>query len=438
MKYLPDIHEASSDPQRLEDLYQSARKQKENDEFVADLMACYEEAPENLLYKTWYYRLKAEPQVQPQKESRRTYWKLAVPLGILNGLVFWILSDHRLVFLDNLPYLTLLCAPITAIFVMGFITFGSQQNHRRYIYMSVGLALASLYVLLLARTQQSQYHHDYLILAVLHLFALAWIATGLHVLGRGSTSQDRFAFLIKSLEVFVTGGVYVIVGGIFAGITIGMFQALSITIPDIVLRLIFAGGGGLIPVLAVASVYDPLLAPFSQDFTQGLSKFVATMMRLILPLTLLVLVVYVFVIPFNFMEPFKNRDVLIVYNVMLFAIMGLLVGTTPITVDDLSPKLQAALRNGILAVAVLTVLVSLYALSAILYRTVLGGITINRLTVIGWNTINIAILILLIYRLLRGERQAWVDQLKATFKIGTVGYTIWVLFTIIAIPLIFR
>ena len=64
------------------------------------------------------------------------------------------------------------------------------------------------------------------------------------------------------------------------------------------------------------------------------------MMRLLLPLTLGVLVIYIIVIPFYFFEPFNNRDVLIVYNLMLFAIMALLLGATPIRGADLSPQLQ--------------------------------------------------------------------------------------------------
>jgi len=68
-------------------------------------------------------------------------------------------------------------------------------------------------------------------------------------------------------------------------------------------------------------------------------------MRLLLPLTLVVLVIYVAVIPFAFMAPFRDRDVLIVYNVMLFAILGLLLGATPLRADAVSPRLGRALRG---------------------------------------------------------------------------------------------
>ncbi|MDP3185111.1 MAG: hypothetical protein Q8M58_07565, partial [Anaerolineales bacterium] len=253
-----------------------------------------------------------------------------------------------------------------------------------------------------------------------------------------STPDERFAFLIKSIEVMITAGLYLIAGVAFGGITMGMFTALSVILPDVITRLLVAGGFGLIPVIAVASVYDPLVSPISQDFSQGLSKFIATMMRLLLPMTLVILVIYLFVIPFNFMEPFVNRDVLIVYNLMLFAIMGLLIGATPICPEDVSAKVQNALRNGILAVAILAVLVSLYALSAVVYRSVDGGITINRLTIIGWNSINIAILILLIVKQFKSGRQAWVESLRSAFSIGTNAYMFWAIFLTIAVPLLFR
>ena len=148
--------------------------------------------------------------------------------------------------------------------------------------------------------------------------------------------------------------------------------------------------------------------------------------------------IYIVVIPFNFMEPFNNRDVLIVYNVMLFGIIGLLVGVTPVRTEDMSPRLQKALRSGILAVSSLAILVSLYALSAILYRTVDGGITINRMAVIGWNTLNTGLLIWLVYRLLRNKSGRWEQELQMVFSKGAAGYAFWGLFIILAVPLLFR
>lgn len=438
MKYLSAIQSASNNPKLLEDLYQTAQRESETGEFKADLSACYEALPENVLFAAWYYRLQNIPQEPQEKARKNINWKLAVPLAALSGLSLWALSDTRLEFVNHIPYLFVLWAPISTLFALCFLALTSKTNVRRFLWTGVLLGIACLYVLLLARGQASEFQGRYLELMLIHLPLLAWIGLGLSLLGWRSKPDERFAFLIKSIEVMITAGLYLIAGVAFGGITRGMFAALSVILPDVITRLIVAGGFGLIPVIAVASVYDPLVSPISQDFSQGLSKFIATMMRLLLPMTLVILVIYLFVIPFNFMEPFVNRDVLIVYNLMLFAIMGLLIGATPICPEDVSAKVQNALRNGILAVAILAVLVSLYALSAVVYRSVVGGITINRLTIIGWNSINIAILILLIVRQFKAGRQAWVESLRSAFSIGTNAYMFWAIFLTIAVPLLFR
>ena len=160
-------------------------------------------------------------------------------------------------------------------------------------------------------------------------------------------------------------------------------------------------------------------------------------MCLLLPLTLLVLVAYLAVIPFRFMQPFRERDVLIVYNVMLFAIMGLFVGATPIATDELPSPQQRALRAVMLAVACLTVLVSLYALAALLFRTLDDRLTVNRLTMIGWNGINLGVLGALIGGQLRRKHIHWVESLQQVFGTATVWYVAWASFLAITIPWFF-
>jgi hypothetical protein len=163
-------------------------------------------------------------------------------------------------------------------------------------------------------------------------------------------------------------------------------------------------------------------------------------MRILLPLTLLVLVAYLVFIPFNFMEPFRRREVLVVYNVMLFAIMGLLIGVTPMRESDLSSRHLSWLRKGVLAVTVLAGLISLYALSATIYRTLTddAGLTMNRLTIIGWNIINIGLLSLWSYRYYKAGPKLWIQSLQSTLSMGTIGYVVWTVFLVLAIPIFFQ
>jgi hypothetical protein len=216
-----------------------------------------------------------------------------------------------------------------------------------------------------------------------------------------------------------------------------MFQTLGIEIQEPVARLAVSFGGGLIPVLAVATAYDPARATLGQDFRHGLSRLISTLMRILLPLTAGVLLVFLLFIPFRFMEPFENREVLIAYNVMLFAVMALLVGAIPVALDEMSERTQLYLRRGIVVLSCLAAVVSIYALAAIVYRTAGGGITVNRMTVIGWNTINVVILVLLVLRQARAGRERWLEALHSVFGSAAYAYVGWALFVILAIPLLF-
>ena len=429
MKYSSDLKASQHDPKRLEDLYQAARLANEEHEFAADMETCYRESPDSVLLAAWHYRLLTTP-----KEFRAVNWKLAVPLGFITGLIFAVMALSRFQMANKMPFVFLVWAPIGACCIIAFLTVTSHSSWKQAWPLMAGLIVAGVYVTLLTTLA---WRVPYQTLMVLHLPVLAWTATGISILGWKSDMQNRFAFMSKSIEVFVTGGVFVIIGGIFAGITIGLFEALGVRIPVELQQFLVAGGGGIITVLTVAIVYDPNTSPLAQKFEQGLGRLVPIMMRLLLPATLLVLAVYLVVIPFNFMQPFRNRDILIVYNVMLFAVMGLLLGVTPVQDTDLPQKYHGTLRAGILAVAVLTIMISVYALSATVYRTVLGGFTVNRVTVIGWNTINIMLLIGLVYTQFKHGTAKWISSLQSIFGLGAVVYTVWTLFLIVAIPWLF-
>lgn len=435
MKYVTEIQAAANDPVRLEDLYHLSRQANEEAEFRADLQEVYEKSPDNLLITAWHTRFEHSPLPKPK---RSMHWGLAVVLGVITGLILWSISDFQWRFLDQIDYFTLLWAPIGTIPVLIFLAVISKRNYIHTAMACLGLIVAAAYVLLVAPGQALLTSHDYLILMVIQLPLLCWIAIGGSVMGFKSTHTSRFTFLIKSIEVMITAGVYLIFGLAFGGITIGLFAALNLTPPQIIIRLIAAGGFGLIPIMAVATMYDPQVSPEAQDFSQGLSKFVFTMVRLLLPLTLLVLVIYIFVIPFNFMAPFQNRNLLIIYNVMQFAIVGLLIGATPLRVDDLSQKLQIWLRRGLVSISILALLISLYALSAVVYRTAMDGITLNRTTIIGWNIINIFILVSLILTQLRKGIAGWHERLQIVFSKATTAYLVWSIFLVLALPLIFR
>ncbi len=437
MKYLQSIRSSHTDPKSLEALYQTACREGEEVEFRADVLAAREEFPHNVLYEAWYYRLLPETKREessPAASARGLDWKVALPLSLIAAVLFAILASPGVEISRNTPVLALAGAPIGGILVIAFLTIAGGRRWTPALAPIVALAALGLYALLTFLLTQSATYRD---LMLIHLPVVAWAAVGATLLGLRSDARSRAGFIIKSIDAVVTGGLFVLAGGLFLGITAGMFRTLNVDLPELLVRWLIPGGAGGILIWAVATAYDPQAGVLEQRFEQGLARLISTLTRLLLPLMILLLVVYLVVIPFNFMAPFQFREVLIVYNIMLFFVMALLIGVTPVREGDLSPAYHAILRRGVLVLAVLTVVISLYALAAVVYRTALGGLTVNRLTVIGWNGINIAILILLIVDLLRRAPSAWVRAVHGAYRVGSYAYVAWTVFLVIATPLVF-
>ena len=434
MKYSNAIKSSASDPEQLENLYQGSQEEGIEAEFRADLNDLYTQDPQNLLFAAWYHRFLRNPLA---KITRRIPWILVIVTGSLTGITLWAISDPRLLLQDRIPIYGLLWSPIATIFCLFYLAVVSKINKWHFILPGLILVLAVGYVFLSMNGQARPFSNNYLDQMAIHIPLLCWICLGLALTGLKSTAQNRFAFLIKSIEVAIAAGLFLIFGVALGFITIILFNTLDVTFPDVIMRLIAFGGFGLLPILAVATMYDPAVSPQDQDFNQGLSKFITILMRLLLPLALLVLVVYIFFIPFNFMAPFNQREVLIIFNVVLFAVMGLLIGVTPLQIKDISPRLQTALHTGIIIVASLAALISIYAITAVVYRSS-EGLTMNRLTVIGWNTINLSIFLSIIYFQLRGGLQNWTGRFHVIFSRAAFLYAFWCVFLIIAIPLFYK
>lgn len=440
MTHFDRIRLAHADPEALEQAYRTALQSGERATFASAIEEAYAATPDNLLFGAWHFRLVYDLAAPAR---RAIPWLATLTLAALNGLIFWLLSGESLMLKvqgqSHLPLLFIVWAPISAAFVLTLLVASGDRRVGWAASVAV-VMLASGFYPLWAHTLigDATLARHYLDQAVFHLALLAWAAVGVFVLQPRGDAPNRFAFLIKSLEIFIMAGLFAGAGLIFTGITAGLFEALSITLPDAIMRLLLAGGAGLIPVLAVTAIYDPTAAPAAQSFDEGLSKVIATLMRVLLPLTLGVLVVYLGFIPFRFWEPFQQRDVLIIYNAMLFAVIALLVGATPIQPATLTPTLRSWLRRGLIAVALLAAVISLYALAAIGYRTWEGGVTLNRLTIIGWNVINIGILALLLVRQRRANDRTWAQAMQAAFGVGMPIYVAWALFVVLATPWLFR
>jgi hypothetical protein len=421
-------------PRQIEAAYQRALKANLARSFTAEVEQRFAAAPDDVLLAAWHYRLAAK--AVAEEGGKRVLWRLAVPLAAALSLVYVVLVSAALDLPKGPPLLLLAWAPVGACALIVYLMLASGRE-RQSMWIAAPLLALLVYAAWFAFADQAM--QQYRTLMILHLPLAAWAAVGQYLLKGRLGDRDGFTFLFKSAEVVLTGGIFLGAGYLFVMITMGIFSAIGIRFGDWMMRALGAGIAGLIPVLAVAMVYDAALPPALQDFGRGLARLMGTLGRVFLPLTLLVGLVYLVSIPFNFARPFEQREVLIIYNAMLFSVMGLVVICTPVADEDLAPNLQGWLRRGLMLLAAMTVVVSLYAMSATIYRTALGGLTINRIAVVGWNSINIVLLCIYLVRQVRAGATGWLAASQMTFRWGMLAYAVWTVLLILLMPLfIFR
>jgi hypothetical protein len=421
-------------PRQIEAAYQRALKANLARSFTAEVEQRFAAAPDDVLLAAWHYRLAAK--AVAEEGGKRVLWRLAVPLAAALSLVYVVLVSAALDLPKGPPLLLLAWAPVGACALIVYLMLASGRE-RQSMWIAAPLLALLVYAAWFAFADQAM--QQYRTLMILHLPLAAWAAVGQYLLKGRLGDRDGFTFLFKSAEVVLTGGIFLGAGYLFVMITMGIFYAIGIRFGDWMMRALGAGIAGLIPVLAVAMVYDAALPPALQDFGRGLARLMGTLGRVFLPLTLLVGLVYLVSIPFNFARPFEQREVLIIYNAMLFSVMGLVVICTPVADEDLAPNLQGWLRRGLMLLAAMTVVVSLYAMSATIYRTALGGLTINRIAVVGWNSINIVLLCIYLVRQVRAGATGWLAASQMTFRWGMLAYAVWTVLLILLMPLfIFR
>lgn len=436
--YKENIQKFLSDPKKLENLYRQAVRGKEEKSFVEAIESLYKENPDNPLLQSWHYRLAVETIVPVGANAP---WLWAVLTGIPLCLIFWWLSDFDKYYVygvKDMPWLIFIWAPLMAAGIISFLALAGERRCLKVVLIIGGLVLLISYIYFaVAFIPSVAFQDQYIKLGAIHLILAGWAAVGFYALSGQADAESRFAYFVKSLEAGTIAGLFLFTLVIFTTIIFILFKTLGLHLSDSLVRKLFLGGAGFIPTLAVASIYQPLFPMKEQILRNDISKFIALILRLFVLPAILALVVYIGFIPFRFTEPFHNRETLIAYNFMLFAVIALLLGIVPRPGEMLSYKSMGWLRRGAMFLAILAELISLYALSAIIFRTFYDGFTPNRISVIGWNFINIALLGLLLYRQWRGGDESWAMESRRTFAQASWPYIIWSLLLLLSLPWLF-
>lgn len=433
-----NIEARSADPAGLERLYRNVQAEGNEAAFREALRQCQEEHPGDLLLEAWMHRL-GVPVEREQAEdggADRRWWTI-IGASVLLGAVSALLAGGKppVPAPDEADVLFWVgWGPLVALGLLAYLAWAerSVQHRKRYAVAAIAVVLVALYAGLTIGGRTD----DVAVLGALHLPFISWAIVGVALcLGYADPARQAFAYLVKSVETVLTGGIFFGAGLVFVGLTFGIFAVLGIELPEDDLVVVAAWAVGALPLLAVGSVYDATAAPAAQDWEAGLTRTLRILARLILPLALGVLLVYVlWFIPAYFQKPFEERDVLIVYNATILAILVLLSVVVSGPDDARSDRQQPLFRYAVLALGALTLILNAYALAAVVSRALASGLTPNRFAVIGWNVTTLLILASVGVRLWRKRQQPWMSVFRESMGLVVALAAVWAVSLLIALP----
>ena len=267
---------------------------------------------------------------------------------------------------------------------------------------------------------------DTTILAFIHAPLFLWFIFGLAWVSFQFTNTTKVsAFIRFNGELVTMYGLLCIAGAILSGMTISLFAIIGMEIGEFYMQNIGIIGLAVFPVVAawLIDVYP--------DITSRIAPIIA---RIFTPLVLLLTIVYLIAITISGIDLSKNRDFLIIFNLLLLGVMVIIVFSLSELDKSNIRKLNVIL---LFLLAAVTLIIDLFALSAIISR-LSEGFTPNRTVVLLSNILVLINLLLILPDLfLAGFRGKPIDRVE---KIITMYLPVYFLYSIVVIfvfPFIF-
>ncbi|MEJ5302134.1 MAG: hypothetical protein HPY80_01570 [Bacteroidales bacterium] len=399
MKLNSDLEEQIArnldNPEKLESLY------RENGRvFKTVIEKIYNQFPENILLKAWYYRLFFHLSHPAQKHTINVWRLLVILLGV--GL------------LAQVPVITGLQADVffaknISLLVFPFISicfFRNKQSTGRwmpYLLMVIFFMGAALMNVMPFNPKSSSF-----LLSCLHLPVMLWVLTSVAYSGNTwPRREDLIDYMRFTGDWIVMTAVLMIAGGLFSGLTLALFNMVEMSIESAFTSHFLFWGIAAVPIVAV------WLIGIYPDLVSKVSPIIAYVFGVLMAVMLFFFSIALFL---NIGALYSNREFLLVFDVLLLAVMAILV----FSISDRGSLMMSRFRVVLLVVlACLAWVINLVALSAIIYRIGEWGLTPNRTAVLGANVLLMINLLFMIPKLWKARENEFylgsAAQMAATF-----------------------
>ena len=401
------------DPEMLEMLFR-----KDKTAFLRD----FSEATNGIesdLVKFLEIRLKNTDQIHQQPAMKNGFVIVAV-ISVITALLVRLPLFIKSLNLENF-YMRNLCVLIFAALASWFIVKNRIRGWKNILLLALPTSGLAIFINLLPRTLT-----DTSTLALIHaplfmgfIFALAWISFEF------KNTRKVSGFIRYCGELVIMTGLLAITGAILSGMTIVLFEIIGMKIEKFYMQNVAVVGVAILPLIAA------WLIDLYPGITDRITPVIA---RVFTPLVLLSASIYLVAIAVSGISLSKNRELLMIFNFLLLGVMAIIVFSLSELDKSEIRKLNVIL---LFLLALVTLLIDLFALSAIITR-LSEGFTPNRTVVFVSNILIMVNLLLVLPDLyLGGFRGKPLDRMERNINRYLPVYFIYSIVVIFIFPLIF-
>lgn len=300
---------------------------------------------------------------------------------------------------------------------------------KRKLEYKISIKLAGVFVvaLIFANIYSFQYGSDTEALLALHMPIALWLIVGVAFSGgKWNLVNKRMDFIRFSGEMFIYYVLIALGGVVLTGFMALIFGTINIDIEPIFESWIIPSG----PIGAV--IVAAWLAENRKELTGNIAPILA---KLFSPLFAIVIITFIGTLLFTGNELIMDRDILIVFDLLLVVVLGLLLYSISAREPETSPGVFDVVQVILVISALLVDTVALWGISE---RIAEFGFTPNRVVALGMNLIllvNLTWAAVLYIRFF--NRKTNFPTLEKWQTDYLPVYAVWAMIVVIIFPLLF-
>jgi len=306
----------------------------------------------------------------------------------------------------------------------AYFIWRQKINLNKILIPVLAIAFSAIYINLIPDFNKS----DSAMLVRIHLPLLLWSILGYVYIGASlKNNTKKIEFLKFNGDLIIMCAIILLSCMVFTMITFGLFELINIKIEEMYFRYFAVWWIAAVPTTATYLL---------QNNPQLINKVSPIIAKIFTPLVFINLLVYLTAVIYTGKYPYNDRNLLLVFNVLLIGVMALIL----FSVAEAGKNNKGLFTlYTLFGLSILTIIINSIALSAISFRILQYGMTPNRIAVLGGNILIFIHLLMVSLKLFKSVRnKAKIEEVETSIAQFLPIYSIWTAIIVFILPFIFH